>query len=59
MRQRVTVFIIDKGKVLLLYRFKNGKEYYAVPGGGVACISLNFGKIVKKPVIESDPHALQ
>jgi len=34
-RQRVTVFIIDEGKVLLLYRFKNGEEYYAVPGGGI------------------------
>jgi inorganic pyrophosphatase len=35
MRPRVTVLIINKGKVLLLYRFKDGKEYYAVPGGGI------------------------
>jgi inorganic pyrophosphatase len=35
MRRRAAVFIIDKDKVLLFYRLKNGQEYYAVPGGGV------------------------
>jgi 8-oxo-dGTP pyrophosphatase MutT (NUDIX family) len=35
MRQRAAVFVIDEDKVLLFYRFKNGQEYYAVPGGGV------------------------
>jgi inorganic pyrophosphatase len=35
MRHRAAVFVIDKDKVLLFYRLKNGEEYYAVPGGGV------------------------
>ncbi len=35
LRHRVAVFIIDHGRILLLYRFKDGKEYYAVPGGGM------------------------
>jgi 8-oxo-dGTP pyrophosphatase MutT (NUDIX family) len=35
MRHRAAVFVIDKDKVLLFYRFKNGEEYYAIPGGGV------------------------
>jgi inorganic pyrophosphatase len=35
MRYRAAVFVIDKDKVLLFYRLKNGQEYYAVPGGGV------------------------
>ena len=35
MRHRAAVFILDNGKVLLFHRFKNGHEYYAVPGGGV------------------------
>lgn len=26
---------VDNGKILLLYRFKNGEEYYVFPGGGV------------------------
>ncbi len=35
MRQRVAVFVFDGKNVLLLHRRKHGKEYYAVPGGGV------------------------
>lgn len=35
MRHRAAVFVIDKDKVLLFYRLKNGQGYYAVPGGGV------------------------
>ena len=35
MRQRATVLILNAGKLLLIHRFKSGKEYYAVPGGGV------------------------
>ncbi len=35
MRQRVAVFIADKGTVLLIRRRKNCKEYYVVPGGGI------------------------
>lgn len=35
-RHRAAVFLIDgDGNVLLFHRFKNGAEYYAVPGGGV------------------------
>jgi inorganic pyrophosphatase len=35
MRHRAAVFVLDTNKVLLFHRFKNGDEYYAVPGGGV------------------------
>ncbi len=36
MRHRAAVFVLDdKNNVLLFHRFKNGEEYYAVPGGGV------------------------
>ncbi len=34
MHQRIAVFIIKDGNVLLLHRRKNSAEYYAVPGGG-------------------------
>ncbi|HUC02124.1 MAG TPA: NUDIX domain-containing protein [Candidatus Paceibacterota bacterium] len=35
-RHRAAVFVFDgNGNVLLFHRFKNGAEYYAVPGGGV------------------------
>ncbi|MFC1710486.1 NUDIX domain-containing protein [Patescibacteria group bacterium] len=32
---RVAGIIIDKNKILLIRRKKNGKEYYVFPGGGV------------------------
>jgi ADP-ribose pyrophosphatase YjhB (NUDIX family) len=35
MRERAAVVIIKEGRVLLIYRKKNGREYYIVPGGGV------------------------
>ena len=36
MRHRAAIFVLDnKENVLLFHRFKNGEEYYAVPGGGV------------------------
>ena len=35
MRQRASVVIIKNGTVLLFHRFRNGIEYYALPGGGV------------------------
>ena len=35
MSQRAVVVIINKDKVLLIHRFKNGKEYYVFPGGGI------------------------
>ena len=35
MRRRATVFVIDHDKVLFIHRFKNGNEYYVVPGGGL------------------------
>ena len=35
MRYRAAAFVLDDNKVLLIHRFKNGEEYYAVPGGGV------------------------
>jgi 8-oxo-dGTP pyrophosphatase MutT (NUDIX family) len=32
---RSRALIIDKEKVLLLHRFKNGKEYFVLPGGHI------------------------
>ncbi|TSC87311.1 MAG: NUDIX hydrolase [Microgenomates group bacterium Gr01-1014_16] len=32
---RVSGLIFDSGKILLIHRFKNGDEYWTVPGGGV------------------------
>lgn len=34
-RNRAVAIIIKDNKILLLYRFKNGEEYYVFPGGGV------------------------
>jgi 8-oxo-dGTP pyrophosphatase MutT (NUDIX family) len=34
-RQRVAVIIIHQQKILLLYRYKNGRTYYVIPGGGI------------------------
>jgi 8-oxo-dGTP diphosphatase len=34
-RQRVAVIIIHQQKILLLYRYKNGRTYYVIPGEGV------------------------
>jgi 8-oxo-dGTP pyrophosphatase MutT (NUDIX family) len=35
MRNRATIFIIDGDKILLIHRWKDGKEYHVVPGGGI------------------------
>ncbi len=35
MNNRVRGIIIDNGKILLMYRYKNGMEYWVVPGGGI------------------------
>ncbi|HIH24168.1 TPA: NUDIX domain-containing protein [Candidatus Woesearchaeota archaeon] len=35
MRRSARVILVEHGKVLLLHRIKNGKEYYVVPGGGI------------------------
>ena len=35
MNKRVRGIIIDNGKILLMYRYKNGMEYWVVPGGGI------------------------
>lgn len=35
MSQRAVVVIINKDKILLIHRFKRGKEYYVLPGGRV------------------------
>jgi 8-oxo-dGTP diphosphatase len=34
-RDRVAVLIIDRDKILLFYRFKENRTYYALPGGHV------------------------
>jgi 8-oxo-dGTP diphosphatase len=35
MRTRVGAAILREGKMLLIRRLKNGREYYVLPGGGV------------------------
>ncbi len=35
MRMRVTLFIVQDGKILLIDRQRNGRSYYVIPGGGV------------------------
>jgi 8-oxo-dGTP pyrophosphatase MutT (NUDIX family) len=35
MRHRASAFVLNGDRILLFHRFKNGHEYYAVPGGGV------------------------
>lgn len=32
---RIAGIILDKNKVLLVHRIKNGEEYYVFPGGGL------------------------
>ena len=34
-KNRAVLIFINEGKILLLYRFKGGEEYYVFPGGGV------------------------
>ncbi|OGN12181.1 MAG: hypothetical protein A3B91_00665 [Candidatus Yanofskybacteria bacterium RIFCSPHIGHO2_02_FULL_41_29] len=34
-KNRAVIIIINDDKILLLYRLKNGEEYYVFPGGGV------------------------
>jgi len=33
--KRVSALVARDGKILLIHRFKNGSEYWVVPGGGV------------------------
>ncbi len=35
MKKRAAVLIIDKDKILLIHRIKNGIEYYVIPGGNI------------------------
>jgi 8-oxo-dGTP diphosphatase len=34
-RQRVAVLIIHQHSILLLYRYRDGRMYYVIPGGGI------------------------
>lgn len=34
-RPRAAVLIIDNDRILLIHRFKNGRKYYVIPGGGI------------------------
>lgn len=34
-KNRAVLVFVNDGKILLLYRFKNGEEYYVFPGGGI------------------------
>ncbi len=35
MRQRVTLLFIQDDRILLFYRFRAGRSYYILPGGGI------------------------
>lgn len=35
MQERVALLILHAGRVLLVHRIKEGREYYVLPGGGV------------------------
>lgn len=35
MRERAAIIIKKDNQVLLIYRYKNGREYYVIPGGGI------------------------
>ena len=32
---RVSALVVNENKILLIHRFKNGDEYWVIPGGGV------------------------
>ncbi|KAA3656899.1 MAG: NUDIX domain-containing protein [Chloroflexi bacterium] len=34
-RQRVSLYFVRDGKLLLIYRWKNGRSFHVLPGGGV------------------------
>ncbi len=34
-RIRATAVVVDNHKLLMIHRFKNGEEYWVLPGGGV------------------------
>lgn len=34
-RKRVSLYFVEDGKLLLIYRFKDGRSFYVLPGGGV------------------------
>lgn len=33
MKKRAAVFVVKEGHILLMFRRKKGREYYAIPGG--------------------------
>jgi 8-oxo-dGTP diphosphatase len=35
MRTRATALIIKDGSILMIHRFRDGEDYYVLPGGGV------------------------
>lgn len=35
MRQRVTLLFVQDDQILLFYRFREGRSYYILPGGGI------------------------
>lgn len=49
--KRVSAIIIKDSQVLLIHRFKEGKEYWVIPGGGVE-EAESIGKALKREVKE-------
>lgn len=51
MRHRAVGIVIKDGKILLMHRLKNGREYYVFPGGGVE-ENENFEEALKREMME-------
>jgi len=49
--KRVSAIIIKDSQVLLIHRFKEGKEYWVLPGGGVE-EGESIGKALKREIKE-------
>lgn len=47
-KNRAVLIFMNKGNILLLYRFKNGEEYYVFPGGGVEDTESIIGAAVRE-----------
>lgn len=64
-RPRASVLVINKEKFVLIFRHKNGQDYYAIPGGGIEAgetpemaaireIDEELGLRLKNPTIVSE-----
>ena len=41
MRAGVILYNLKTKQLLLIHRWKNGKEYFVIPGGGINIIAIN------------------